>query len=160
MANKGNIGKLVGSIAACYGAGAIGSVFTVAKITTWYTTLEKPAFTPPNAVFMPVWFTLYALMGIAVFLIWRKGLQTEGVKSAFVLFWVQLVLNTLWSVVFFGYESLIGGFAIILALGIILLITIIKFFKISKIAGGLLIPYIVWIGIASSLNASVMILNS
>ena len=73
---------------------------------------------------------------------------------------MQLVLNALWSVVFFGYESLIGGFAIILALGIILLFTIIKFFKISKIAGGLLIPYIVWIGIASSLNASVMILNS
>ena len=160
MSNKSNIGKLVGSIAACYGAGAIGSVFTVSKIPTWYATLEKPTFTPPNAVFMPVWFTLYALMGIAVFLIWRKGLQTEGVRSAFVLFWVQLVLNALWSVVFFGYESLIGGFAIILALGIILLITIIKFFKISKIAGGLLIPYIVWIGIASSLNASVMILNS
>jgi benzodiazapine receptor len=160
MANKGNIGKLVGSIVASYGAGAIGSVFTAAKIPTWYTTLEKPAFTPPNAVFMPVWFTLYALMGIAVYLVWRKGLQTEGVKSAFVLFWVQLALNALWSVVFFGYESLIGGFAIILALGIILLITIIKFFKISKVAGGLLIPYIVWIGIASSLNASVMILNS
>ena len=160
MSNKSNIGKLVGSIAACYGAGAIGSVFTVSKIPTWYATLEKPTFTPPNAVFMPVWFTLYALMGIAVFLIWRKGLQTEGVRSAFVLFWVQLVLNALWSVVFFGYESLIGGFGIILALGIILLITIIKFFKISKIAGGLLIPYIVWIGIASSLNASVMILNS
>ncbi len=159
MASRGNVGKLVGSIAACYGVGAIGSVFTVTKIPTWYTTLEKPAFTPPNAVFMPVWFTLYALMGVAVYLIWRKGLQTEGVKSAFVLFWVQLVLNALWSVVFFGYESLIGGFAIILALGIVLLITIIKFFKISKVAGGLLIPYIAWIGIASSLNAWVMILN-
>ena len=160
MANKVNIGKLIGSIAACYGAGAIGSVFTVSKIPTWYTTLEKPEFTPPNTVFMPVWFTLYALMGIAVYLVWRKGLQTEGVKSAFVLFWVQLVLNALWSVVFFGYESLIGGFAIILALGIVLLITIIKFFKISKTAGGLLIPYIVWIGIASSLNAGILILNS
>jgi len=160
MANKGNIGKLVGSIAACYGAGAIGSVFTVSKIPTWYTTLEKPAFTPPNAVFMPVWFTLYALMGVSIFIVWRKGLQTEGVKSAFILFWVQLVLNALWSVVFFGYESLIGGFVIILSLGIILLITIIKFFKISKVAGGLLIPYISWIGIASSLNAWVMILNS
>jgi benzodiazapine receptor len=160
MANKGNVGKLVGCLAACYGAGAIGSVFTTPKILTWYATLEKPAFTPPNAVFMPVWFTLYALMGVAVFLVWRKGLQTKGVKPAFILFWVQLVLNVLWSVVFFGYESLVGGFAIILALGIVLLITIVKFFKISKVAGGLLIPYISWIGIASSLNAWVMILNS
>ena len=159
MAVKGNTGKLVGSIAACYGAGAIGSLFTVSKIPTWYATLEKPAFTPPNAVFMPVWFTLYALMGVAIFLVWRKGLQTEGVKSSFILFWVQLVLNALWSVVFFGYESIIGGFAIILTLGVILLITIIKFFKVSKVAGGLLIPYISWIGIASSLNAWILILN-
>jgi tryptophan-rich sensory protein len=159
MAVRDNIGKLIGSIAACYGAGAFGSLFTVSKIPTWYVTLEKPAYTPPNAVFMPVWFTLYALMGIAVFLIWRRGLQTEGVKSSFILFWVQLVLNALWSLVFFGYESIIGGFAIILTLGVILLITIIKFSRISKVAGGLLIPYISWIGIASSLNAGILILN-
>ena len=75
MANKRNVGKLMGCLVACYGAGGIGSAFTISKIPTWYATLEKPAFTPPNAVFMPVWFTLYALMGVAVFLIWRKGLQ-------------------------------------------------------------------------------------
>jgi len=159
MANRRNIVKLVGSLAACYGAAAIGAVFTTPKISTWYATLEKPAFTPPNAVFMPVWFTLYALMGIAVYLVWRKGLQTEGVKGAFILFWVQLVLNAVWSIVFFGYESLVGGFVVILALGVTLLITIIKFFRISKVAGGLLIPYVVWIGIASALNGSVMMLN-
>lgn len=159
MSDKSVIGKLVGSIAACYGAGAIGSAFATPKIPTWYATLEKPSFTPPDAVFMPVWLTLYALMGIAVFLIWRKGLQTDGVKPAFILFWVQLVLNALWSVVFFGYESPVGGFAIILALGIILLITTIKFFKISKAAGGLLVPYLSWIGIAASLNGGIMILN-
>ncbi len=159
MSDKAVIGKLVGSIAACYGAGAIGSAFTTPKIPTWYATLDKPSFTPPDAVFMPVWLTLYALMGIAVFLVWRKGLQTEGVKPAFILFWVQLVLNALWSVVFFGYESPAGGFAIILALGIILLITTIKFFKISKVAGGLLLPYLSWIGIAASLNGGIMMLN-
>jgi len=160
MANRSNVGKLIGSLAACYGAGGIGSAFTTPKIATWYATLHKPAFTPPDAVFMPVWLTLYGLMGVAVYLVWRKGLQTKGVKSAFILFWVQLVLNAVWSIVFFGYESLVGGFAIILALGITLLITIIKFFRISKVAGGLLIPYIVWIGIASALNGSVMMLNS
>ena len=159
MSDKSVIGKLVGSIAACYGAGAIGSAFTAPKIPTWYATLAKPSFTPPDAVFMPVWLTLYALMGIAVFLIWRKGLQTGRVKPAFILFWVQLVLNALWSVVFFGYESPAGGFAIILALGIILLITTIKFFKISKTAGGLLVPYLSWIVIAASLNGGIMILN-
>ncbi|MDD4984550.1 MAG: tryptophan-rich sensory protein [Dehalococcoidales bacterium] len=159
MSDKAVIGKLVGSIAACYGAGAIGSAFTTPKIPTWYATLEKPSFTPPDAVFMPVWLTLYALMGIAVFLIWRKGLQTDGVKPAFILFWVQLVLNALWSVVFFGYESPAGGFAIILALGIILLITTIKFFKISRVAGGLLVPYLSWIVIAASLNGGIMMLN-
>jgi translocator protein len=159
MANRSNVGKLVGSLAACYGAGGIGSAFTTSKIATWYATLQKPAFTPPNAVFMPVWLTLYGLMGVAVYLVWRKGLQTKGVKSAFILFWAQLVLNAVWSIVFFGYESLVGGFAVILALGVTLLITIIKFFRISRLAGGLLIPYIVWIGIASALNGSVMILN-
>lgn len=157
---RDDIGKLVGCIAVCFGAGGIGSAFTVVKIPTWYAALEKPAFTPPNAVFMPVWFTLYALMGVSVFLVWRKGLQTEGVKVPFILFWVQLALNALWSVVFFGNESILGGFVIILALGVILLITIIKFFKLSKVAGGLLIPYIVWIGIASSLNAGILMLNT
>jgi benzodiazapine receptor len=160
MASRSNIGKLVGSLAACYGAGAIGSFFTTPKISTWYANLAKPAFTPPNAVFMPVWFTLYALMGVAVYLIWRKGLEARGVKAAFILFWVQLGLNSIWSIVFFGYESLVGGFVVILALGVTLLITIVKFFRISKVSGGLLIPYIGWIGIASALNASVMMLNS
>jgi benzodiazapine receptor len=160
MAKRDRITRLIGSLAACYGAAAIGSAFTTPKIATWYATLEKPAWTPPNAVFMPVWLTLYGLMGVAVYLVWCKGLRTEGVKTAFILFWVQLVLNVVWSIVFFGYESLIGGFVIILSLGVTLLVTIIKFFKISKVAGGLLIPYISWISVASALNASIMILNS
>ena len=153
-------GRLIGCLAVCYGAGGIGSAFTAPKIPTWYAALEKPAFTPPDAVFMPVWLTLYGLMAVSVFLIWRKGLQTEGVKVPFILFWVQLALNAMWSLVFFGGESIVGGFAIILALGVILLITIIKSFKVSKTAGGLLIPYIVWIGIATALNAGIMTLNT
>jgi len=126
---KANIAKLIGSIAACQGAGGIGSAFTTPKIATWYASLAKPDFTPPNAVFMPVWLTLYTLMGIAIYLIWRKGLEVEGVKTAFILFWTQLGLNTIWSVVFFGQESILGGVIIIIALWVVLLITIIKFFK-------------------------------
>lgn len=154
-----DIGKLVGSIAACEGAGGIGSIFTMSAIPTWYAALEKPAFTPPNAVFGPVWATLYLLMGIAIFLIWRKGLEVEGVKPAFIIFWVQLVINVLWSVVFFGLKSPLAGMVVIIILWFAILFTIIRFFKISKVAGGLLIPYIAWVSIASYLNVGVWMLN-
>lgn len=154
-----DIGKLVGSIVACEGAGGIGSIFTMSAIPTWYAALDKPAFTPPNSVFGPVWVTLYLLMGVAIFLIWRRGLHERGVKPAFTIFWVQLVINVLWSVVFFGLKSPLGGMVLIIILWFMVLFTIIWFFKISKLAGGLLIPYIVWLSIASSLNVGVWILN-
>jgi benzodiazapine receptor len=156
---KDDVGRLVGSIAACEGAGLIGSVFTTPAIPTWYAALEKPAFTPPNWVFAPVWGVLYALMGVAVFLIWRRGLEQPGVKPAFILFWVQLVINLLWSVVFFGLHSLLGGAVLIIALWVLVLVTILRFFRISAAAGGLLIPYIAWLSIASALNVWVLVLN-
>ncbi|UCD54549.1 MAG: tryptophan-rich sensory protein [Dehalococcoidia bacterium] len=156
---KDDIKKLAVSIAICHGAGGIGAYFTAPNIAIWYAALEKPALTPPNAVFMPVWLTLYTLMGVAVFLIWRRGLSTDWAKVAFKLFWVQLALNAVWSVAFFGFQSIIAGFVIILALITVLLITIIHFFRISKAAGGLLIPYICWLGIASYLNGSILMLN-
>ena len=159
FAKQGNIGKLIGSIAACHGAGGIGSIFTSTKIATWYSALEKPAFTPPNEVFLPVWLTLYTLMGIAIYLVWRKGLETKGVKTAFILFWIQLGLNAIWSVVFFGFESILGGVIIIISLCVMVLLIMIRFFKISKIAGGLLVPYIAWLSIATSLNISILLLN-
>jgi tryptophan-rich sensory protein len=154
-----NILKLIGSIAACEGAGGIGSVFTTPAITTWYATLEKPTFTPPDAVFLPIWLTLYLLMGIAVFLIWRQGLKDKQVKTAFILFWVQLVVNILWSVFFFGFESPLSGVIVIGLLWVLILFTILRFFKISRVAGALLIPYIVWTSIAASLNVWILILN-
>lgn len=154
-----DLAKLIGSIAICQGAGGIGSFFTAPKIQTWYTALEKPAFTPPNSVFMPVWITLYTLIGIAVFLIWRKGLHKQPVKTAFILFWIQLALSALWSVIFFGLESPFFGFMVIISLWVLVLITTIKFFRLSHIAGGLLIPYISWISVASVLNAWIWILN-
>ena len=158
-ARRGSIGKLIGSIAACHGAGGIGSIFTTTKIATWYVDLEKPAFTPPNEVFLPVWLTLYTLMGIAIYLVWRKGLGVTDVKTAFILFWIQLGLNAIWSVVFFGFESILGGVIIIISLWVLVLITMIKFFKISRVAGGLLVPYLIWLSIASSLNTWIWVLN-
>ena len=151
--------KLVVSIVACEGAGGIGAIFTTPAIPTWYAGLKKPAFTPPNSAFGPVWITLYLLMGIAVFLVWREGLSQEGVTAAFIVFWVQLVLNILWSVIFFGLKSILGGMVMILLLWIAILVNIIMFFGVSPIAGGLLIPYIIWVSIAANLNAQVWILN-
>ncbi|HXZ95136.1 MAG TPA: TspO/MBR family protein [Dehalococcoidia bacterium] len=151
--------KLVISIAACEGAGGIGAIFTTPAIPTWYAGLKKPTFTPPNSVFGPIWITLYLLMGIAVFLIWREGLGQAGVTIAFVIFWAQLVLNILWSVIFFGLKSLFGGMAMILLLWIAILINIITFFGVSPLAGWLLIPYIIWVSIAANLNVQVWKLN-
>jgi len=157
---KRDILKLVVSIVVCEGAGGIGAIFTTPAISTWYAGLQKPSFTPPNSVFAPVWLTLYLLMAIAAFLIWRKGLNTKGVKPALILFLVQLVLNVLWSAVFFGLKSPLGGVVLILLLWIAILLAIIRFFKISPPAGGLLIPYIVWVSIAANLNVWVWILNA
>jgi benzodiazapine receptor len=151
--------KLIVSIVACEGAGGIGSVFTRKAIPTWYAGLKKPTFTPPDSVFGPVWVTLYALMGVAVFMVWREGLTQEGVRIAFIIFWVQLALNILWSVIFFGRRSILGGMVVILMLWAAILATIIKFFAVSNVAGGLLVPYLVWVSIAANLNVRIWVLN-
>lgn len=158
--SAGDIVKLVVSIVVCEGAGGIGAIFTTPAITTWYATLQKPAFTPPNPAFGPVWITLYLLMAIAAFLIWRMGLDTAGVKAALGLFLAQLIVNVVWSVVFFGQHSLLGGVILILVLWVLILVNIIRFFPLSAVAGGLLIPYIVWVSIASYLNIAIWKLNS
>jgi len=154
-----DIVKLVVSIIACQCAGFIGSLATTPNIPTWYAALEKPFFTPPSWLFAPAWITLYLLMAIAAFLIWRKGLGEEGVKCALIVFLVQLVLNSLWSVVFFGLQSPLYGMVVIIALWIAILLTIIKFFRLSTAAGWLMIPYILWVSFASALNISIWVLN-
>jgi translocator protein len=120
-----SIVKLIISLVACLAAGGIGSLFTFKSIPTWYPGLKKPRYTPPNQVFGPVWTTLYVLMGISVFLVWQKGLSSDGVLLAFILFWVQLVFNALWSVIFFGMRSKGGGVIIIIVLWLLILATII-----------------------------------
>lgn len=154
-----DIVRLIVSIIACEGAGGIGAIFTTPAIPTWYAGLKKPAFTPPNSVFGPIWVTLYLLMAIAVFMVWREGLNRAGATIAFAVFWVQLVLNVLWSVIFFGLKSPFGGMVMILLLWVAILVNIILFFRVSPIAGGLLIPYIVWVSIAANLNVQVWRLN-
>jgi tryptophan-rich sensory protein len=154
-----DIVKLVISIIACLAAGAIGSIFTRQAIPTWYATLEKPAFNPPNWLFAPVWTLLYIMMGIAAFLVWRRGLENRQVRIALIVFLVQLVLNALWSVVFFGLESPLYGLIVIAALWVAILFTVLKFYRISLTASVLLWPYLLWVTFAAVLNVSIWLLN-
>jgi len=151
--------KLITSIIICQLAGVLGSIFTRPAIPTWYATLKKPSFTPPDGVFSPVWITLFVLMGIAAFLVWNKGLSDQRVKIALSIFVVQLILNFLWSVMFFGLRSPLVGLIEIVVLWIAILLSILYFLKVSNIAGILLIPYILWVSFAAVLNFSIWRLN-
>lgn len=151
--------KFLISIIACQLAGFIGSFFTTPAIPTWYATLNKPSFTPPNAVFAPVWTTLFLLMGIALFLVWRKGLHLKNVRIAVIIFGIQLILNMLWSIMFFGLKSPLAGFIEIVIMWIAICFTIFYFYKTSKVSGLLLIPYILWVSFAMVLNYSIWRLN-
>ena len=128
-----NLLKLIISIAVCLLAGAVGSYFTADAIPGWYETLNKPEFNPPNWVFGPVWTFLYILMGISLFLVWKEGPGNKKVKPAMLMFWVQLALNVLWSVVFFGMKNISGGLLVIILLWISILITILRFRKIHPL---------------------------
>ena len=163
--------KLVTAIAVSEAAGVIGSVFTTPAIAGWYAGIVKPALNPPAWVFGPVWTTLFALMGIAAFLIWREydKLTLSGVEGlasrkkqitiAFGIFLGQLVLNTLWSIIFFGLHSPGGALVEIVFLWLAILATIIAFAKISKPAAWLLVPYILWVSFAMYLNYVIWTLN-
>ena len=154
-----NTFKLVIAIVISELAGIIGSVFTTPSIAGWYATLVRPALNPPAWVFGPVWTTLFALMGIAAFLVWKKGLERRDVKIALGIFIGQLVLNTLRSIIFFGLHSPAGAFVEIIFLWLAILATIIAFAKISKPAAWLLLPYILWVSFAGYLNLMIWILN-
>ena len=151
--------KLIISIVVSQLAGIIGAFFTTPSIASWYATLSKPALNPPAWVFGPVWTTLFALMGIAAFLVWKKGLERRDVKKALGIFIGQLCLNTLWSIIFFGLHNPGMAFIEIIFLWLAILSTIITFAKISKPAAWLLVPYILWVSFAGYLNYSIWILN-
>jgi tryptophan-rich sensory protein len=159
MAHLPDAAKLAISIGASQAAGVIGSLFTARNVGVWYQTLRKPSWTPPSGIFGPVWISLYLLMGIAAFLVWRRGLAEEGVRTALVLFLIQLVLNTLWSAAFFGVPSPLAGLIAIIALWVMILLTIVAFLRISLGAGLLLLPYILWVSFAAALNLSILLLN-
>ena len=151
--------KLIIAIVVCQLAGVIGSIFTVSAIPTWYATLAKPALNPPSWVFGPVWTALYALMGIAAFLVWNQGWGRKDVRRALTVFGIQLVLNALWSIIFFGLHSPGWAFADIIALWLAIVWTMVLFYRISKPAMWLLVPYILWVSFATYLNYSIYVLN-
>ncbi len=157
--SKENILKLVVSIVICQTAGIIGSLFTTPYIPTWYATLVKPDFNPPSWVFGPVWTTLYLLMGIALFLVWKNGFKNKNVPVAMAIFGVQLILNTAWSIIFFRLQNPGLAFIEMVFLWASILASMIYFYKVSKIASWLLLPYILWVSFAGVLNMNIWLLN-
>ncbi len=144
---------LIGSILVCQLAGIVGSFFTVSSVNSWYPELIKPVFNPPSWVFGPVWILLYTLMGIALFLVlWDR--------RAMVIFAVQLVLNALWSILFFGFQNPFLALIDIILLFVAISWTMIVFEKIDKRTVYLLAPYLAWVGFATVLNFEIVRLNS
>lgn len=142
-------------VAVAMAAGFSGSRFMPGE---WYASLVKPAWTPPDAVFAPVWTALYLLMGIAAWIVWnREGLSGAAVPLA--LFMFQLVLNPLWSYLFFGIQRPMFAFIEILVLWVAILLTLASFWKVRPVAGVLMLPYLVWVGFASALNFQLWRLN-
>jgi len=177
-----NATKLIVSVLICELAGIIGSIFTMPEIRSWYYFLNKPSFSPPNWLFAPVWTILFLLMGISLYLVWSKdfivNISTNDTQkkawnpisaklwsgswreeNAALIFVLQLVLNILWSVIFFGLKSPSLAFVEILMLWFAILYTIVNFYRISKPAAYLLLPYILWVSFATFLNFAIWQIN-
>jgi benzodiazapine receptor len=154
-----DVSKLVVSILVCQAAGVIGGLATAPNVEAWYAYVEKPSFTPPDWVFSPVWISLYFLMGLSGYLVWRKGLGENGVGKAMAFYVVQLILNPVWSFAFFGLHSPLSGLVVIIVLWFMIVLTIFYFSKVSRAAAVLLVPYILWVSFATVLNFSIFVLN-
>jgi tryptophan-rich sensory protein len=150
--------KLILALVFTVGLGSLGAIFTVAEIPTWYQTLTKPNFNPPNWLFGPVWTLLYTLMGIALYLVWKKSPSTDR-NWAIGIFIIQFALNFCWSIIFFKYHLLGWALIEILIMWIFILLTILFFWQHSKLASILLLPYLFWVSFATILNAAIFRLN-
>ena len=141
--------------------GYLGSFTTIPKIDTWYASLNAPVFSPPPAIFAPVWIILYTLMGIATFLVWKKFIENKDqyIKVSLLLFFVHLMFNAAWTPIFFGMENLLLGLVDIALVLVLAAFTAVRYFKTSKTAGYMLIPYLLWVSFATVLNLSYVLLN-
>ena len=144
----------------CLAVGYLSGMVTRASITTWYPTLVKPSFNPPNWIFAPVWTSLYVMMGVAAGLIWNQiTTQKSAVTKALQFFIIQLVLNALWSYLFFGLHNLMLATIEVVLLWLMIFETYSQFAKINKTASYLMLPYLAWVSFASVLTASIWWLN-
>lgn len=150
---------LVTFVLLCLAAGGLGAIATTPEIEGWYQTLAKPPWNPPDSVFGPIWATLYVLMAIAAWLIWKPAGFT-GAATPLTLFAVQLTLNIAWSWIFFGMHQLGWAFLEVLLLGLAILVTTVAFFRRSRAAGYMMLPYLFWVTFAAVLNFTVWRMNS
>jgi tryptophan-rich sensory protein len=153
-----DLSKLIVSVIGCELVGFLGTPFAISAIPTWYASLNKPFFAPPNWIFGPVWTLLYFFMGIAIFLIWKQGWKKKN-KSAIQFFLLQLVFNFIWSPIFFGLRAPLFGLIVIVAMWMLIVMTMKKFYPVSKLAFYLLVPYLFWVSFATILNAAIVVLN-
>lgn len=153
--------RTLGIFVLCIGvslfAGFYGSTATVPNITTWYATLVRPSWTPPNWVFMPVWTLLYVLMGTSAALVWRTG--KSGALRPVVFFFLHLLVNIYWSIAFFGQHQVALAVGIICVMWAMIAVMMLWFWKYSRLATYLLVPYLVWVTYAATLNIGIMVLN-
>jgi tryptophan-rich sensory protein len=158
---------LVAFLVIAYAVAALGSVATISQVNGWYAQAEKVAWSPPNAIFGPVWTVLYALMAVAAWLVWREKERAPGeVRRALTLYVIQLVLNAIWTPVFFGLSPFLGVSAlwiaavIIVAIDVAVLLTMLAFWRVRRVAAVLLIPYWAWVLFATTLNLGIAVLQS
>ncbi len=154
-----NIVKAIIAIVIPLMVGATSGFFTVTGVESWYQTIQKPSWNPPNWIFGPVWTTLYVMMGIALFLVWKEDTSEELKKIAIALFAVQLTLNFFWSFIFFNQQQPGWALVEIIAMWFFILLTIFAFAQVNKTAAWLLVPYISWVSFATILNYTIWQLN-
>ena len=155
-----NIAKLIISIVLSVGLGLLGGIFTAPEIQTWFVHLHKPVWNPPNWLFAPVWTTLYLLMGISFYLIWKAKADLDAKRWAVIIFIVQFALNFAWSYIFFKDHQMGWAFVDIIVLWLAIICTIVAFSRINSIAAWLLIPYVCWVSFAAILNYTIWQMNS
>jgi tryptophan-rich sensory protein len=151
--------RLVVCLALCLGVGFVSGGVTAAEIPTWYASLTKPSWTPPNWAFPVVWNILYAMMGVSLWLLWDRSTDAPARRTAITLFLLQVALNAAWSPVFFGLHQTRWALAIIVVMSITIAATIVAAWRPQRIAAWLLIPYLAWVVYATSLNAGIVMLN-
>jgi tryptophan-rich sensory protein len=154
-----NYFKLFISILIPLAVGGLSGFFTTSGVSGWYAVANKPSFNPPNWIFAPVWTTLYILMGIALYIVWKSATVASVKQTAIILFAVQLTLNFFWSIIFFKFQLTGWALVEIIAMWLAILFTIVWFGKINIIAAWLLVPYICWVSFATVLNHSIWKLN-